>query len=126
MVLQDDLFLPEMKQKFTATIQGQSTLNRDTGEWEPGTSQDVSFEGVLLPLTSRDLNQLQTISGGQFSLNDKKLYTQYLQTFLNETNIKTKDVQGNDITYQVYTIKDYGISSNLRRYYVKKLDKVSG
>lgn len=126
MVLQDDLFLPEMKQKFTATIQGQSTLNRDTGEWEPGTSQDVSFEGVLLPLTSRDLNQLQTISGGQFSLNDKKLYTQYLQTFLNETNIKTKDIQGNDITYQVYTIKDYGISSNLRRYYVKKLDKVSG
>lgn len=123
--LSDDLFLPEMKQNFTTTIQGESTLNGDTGEWEPGTSQDVDFKGVLLPLTSRDLNQLQSTTGGQFSLNDKKLYTQYPQVFLNETKVKTKNVQGNDVTYQLYTIKDYGIVSNLKRYYVKKLDKVA-
>lgn len=123
---QDDLFLSEMKQSFTTTIQGESTLNEETGEWEPGASQDVDFEGVLLPLTSRDLNQLQTTAGGQFSLNDKKLYTQYPQAFLNETKVKTKDVQGNNVTYQLYTIKDYGISSALKRYYVKKLDKVAG
>ncbi len=123
---QDNLFLPEMKQNFTTTIQGESTLNRDTGEWVPGTSEDINFEGVLLPLTSRDLNQLQTIVGGQFSVNDKKLYTQYPQVFLNETKVKTKDIQGNDVTYQLYTIKEYGISSTLKRYYVKKLDKVAG
>lgn len=127
-ISEDDLLLEEMKQDFTVTVivDGQRVFNRDTGEWETAsTTQDITFKGVLLPLTTRDLNQLQTFEGGQFSLNDKKLYTQYPQKFLNETKVKTKDVDGNDVTYQVYTIKDYGISSNLKKYYVKKLDKVA-
>jgi hypothetical protein len=125
--LSDDLFLPEMEQSLIAVVQGERVSNNDTGEWENGTPQNINFTGVILPLTSRDLNQLQTTGSGQFSINDKKLYTTYSDTFKVETKINAgKDKNGNDIIYQVYVIKDYGIVSNLRRYYIKKIEKVDG
>jgi hypothetical protein len=115
----NDLILDEFKKNLVAVIET-SVLDRTTGEWIK-TPEDVNFVGAILPVTLRDLNQLQILEGGQISVDIKKLYTEYPSTFKNETVIKDGDIK-----YQIYTIKDYGIASNLRRYYIKRLEPVNG
>lgn len=115
----DDLILDEFKKDLVAVIET-SVLDRSTGEWIK-TSEDVNFVGAILPVTLRDLNQIQILSGGQISVDAKKLYTEYPSTFKDQTIIKDGAIQ-----YQTYTIKDYGIASDLRRYYIKRLESVNG
>lgn len=107
----------------TAIITNPSTLDRNTGKWIDGGKSAIEFKACILPLTSRDLNQLQATADGIFTVNDKKLYTTFADvTFENKTQIKDGDK-----TYQVYVVKDYDIiNPNFRQYFIKRMDKVDG
>jgi hypothetical protein len=115
-------FIPNKYIKdLVALIKGERALNRDNGEWiEPTTPEKIDFKGAILPLSSRDLNQLKIQEDGIFSINDKKLYTN--KDFLNRTQI-TDGLKN----YETYVAKDYDIiNSGFRIYYIKKIDKIDG
>lgn len=116
-------FIPEEFIKdLVALVKGESTFDRDKGKWIKTTiPTEIPFKGAILPLTTRDLNQLQVKEEGIFTVNDKKLYTDKI--FLNHTQI-----QDGSMYYEIYAIsKDYGIiAPNFKVYYIKKIDKIDG
>lgn len=116
-----NLILTRFKKQLIAVTKDETGHYDDnTGDWVEGGDVKVNFQGSILPLTTRDLNQLQTTAPGLFTVDDKKLYTEYPTTFLNQTIIKDGDKQ-----YQIYVVKDYDIiNSNFKLYYIKKIDKV--
>lgn len=116
-----DLIPEEYLKDLTAVIKGERKFNRDKGKWiEPTTPTNISFQGAILPLSTRDLNQLKVNQDGIFSVDDKKLYTS--KDFLNHTQI----VDGTKY-YETYAIKDYDIiNPDFNVYYMKKIDKIDG
>lgn len=115
----DSLIPNEFLKSLIATVHSQDG-HYEHGQWVEGPTADITFKGCILPMTYRDLHTINASSDGMFSVNDKKLYALCETTFLNETKIKD-----GDITYQVYTVKDYGIvNPSFKVYYVKKIDKV--
>lgn len=116
----NNLIPEEYLKPLVAVVKGTSTFNRDTGKWVQGKPTEINFKGAILPLSSRDLNQLQVTEGGIFSVDDKKLYTD--QSFSNHTQIRD-DTK----VYEIYVVKDYGIfNSTFKEYYIKKIDKIDG
>lgn len=115
-----NLLLPQFKKQLIAVTKDETGRYDDNGDWIKGSNVETNFKGSILPLSTRDLNQLQATSPGLFTVDDKKLYTEHPTTFLNQTIIKDGDKQ-----YQIYVVKDYDIiNPNFKQYYIKKLDKV--
>jgi len=114
----NNLIPKEYLKSLSATVTT-STFDRSIGKWVKTTST-VSFQGAILPLSAKDLNQLKVTEGGLFSVNDRKLYTN--QIFENNTQI----TDGSS-TYKVYAPKNYDIiNPDFSLYYMKKIDEVSG
>lgn len=115
-----ELILPEFIKSLIAITKDETGHYDDNGDWVKGTDVETHFEGAILPLSTRDFNQLQITAAGLFSVDDKKLYTEYGTTFKNQTIIKDADKQ-----YKIYIVRDYGIiNPDFRLYYMKKIDKV--
>jgi len=67
------------------------------GEWVPGTTEWIAFEGAIVPLSNRDLTYDEN---GTYTTDDRKLYT------YNYCKVGSK-IKHKDIVYTIDKRKDY-------------------
>lgn len=120
-----NILLKEFQRELIAVVTNGTIIDRNTGEPLQGTTSEVHFKGCILPMTYKDL---QITTAGQFSIDDRKLYTESGIKLAAETKIKAgKDKKGLDIIYEIYAGNDYGvINPDFKQYFMKRMAPVDG
>lgn len=85
-----------------------------TGLWNESDSGNETFEGAVLPLTSKDMNY----SEGTYTRDDRKLYTHKDDLEDNEVIL----VQGKHYIIDAYDPYDGLIQTDFRRYFLKRFE----
>lgn len=86
------------------------------GAWVPGDEEQIETRGVVIPLSTHELNeQLQHGEGGAYTRNDRKVYT--------HEDIKPGEtLEHNGMRYTVAEKVPYSdLAAGLRIYYVRRV-----
>lgn len=103
--------IEEHSTQFTVIIETEGHYDQDNGGiWVPGTGQEITLDGAILPLSS---DELRHDANGTYTTADRKIFVYTELKKGQRINHKGKE-------YTIHEDKDYSSQSGVYVYYAKR------